>query len=217
MAHLTTDELTAGLDHIRAAPTDIGTLELIVARPVDGERTVLSTARVDPDVGLDGDNWNARGSRRTDDGSAEPDKQLNVMSIRAAELVTAGRDRVPLAGDQLYLDLDISRDNLPAGTRLAIGEAVIEVTPSPHNGCAKFTKRFGLDAMRFVNSPTGKELRLRGLCARVVVGGPINVGDQVTVTRPARDRSGPAGDLDLVGHQAVARLESELLIEPIGP
>lgn len=183
--HLAATALDAGIEHIRAAPTDTGTLDLVVARPAPGVREVLGVATLDAAIGLAGDNWLERGSRHTPDGSAEPDKQLNVMSIRAAELVAGSRDRVPLAGDQLYVDLDISAANLPPGSLLAIGaEAVIEVTPSPHTGCAKFTQRFGLDAMRFVNSPVGKELRLRGLCARVVVPGVVRPGDPVVVTRP---------------------------------
>ncbi|MFP4511530.1 MAG: MOSC domain-containing protein [Acidimicrobiales bacterium] len=187
MEHLTTSQLGAALDHVRAAPASVGTLEMIACRPGVDQRRVLDSAVLDPDVGLVGDSWLHRGSRHTDDGSAEPDKQLNVMGFRIAELVARSRDRIPLAGDQLYLDLDLSVANLPAGSRLAIGDtAAIEVTPAPHNGCAKFTERFGLDAMRFVNSPVGKDLRLRGLCARVVVPGTISVGDEVAVTRPGR-------------------------------
>ncbi len=185
VTHLTTIDLEAGLDHVRAAPRERGTLSLIVARPAPGEREVLESATLDPRYGLVGDSWLERGSRHTPDGSADPDEQLNVMNVRAADLVATSRDRVPLAGDQLYLDLDISTANLPAGTQLSIGDTVIEVTARPHTGCAKFTRRFGLDAMQFVNSPVGKELRLRGLCARVVVPGTITVGDDVIVTRPA--------------------------------
>ena len=183
--HLTTSDLEAGLDRVRTAPTDEGILALVVARPADGARTVLESADLDLATGLVGDNWLARGSRHTADGSARVDQQLNVMSIHAADLVAGDRERVPLAGDQLYLDLDISAANLPPGSHLSIGGAVIEVTPAPHNGCAKFTRRFGLEAMRFVNSPLGKELRLRGLCARVVQPGTVTTGDTVTVTRPA--------------------------------
>jgi hypothetical protein len=185
MGHLITSDLEAGLDHVRTAPKDLGTLELVVTRPSIGERAVPGSAVLELERGLVGDNWLERGSRHTPDGSAESDKQLNVMNIRAAELVAGGRERVPLAGDQLYVDLDISVSNLPPGTLLSMGGAVIEVTPSPHNGCAKFTQRFGLDAMRFVNSPIGKELRLRGLCARVVQPGTVTTGDTVTVARPA--------------------------------
>ena len=185
MAHLITTELDDGLDHVRSSPAVDGTLELVVARPADGERRVLGEATLDPEVGLVGDNWLTRGSRHTPDGSAVPGQQLNVINSRLAVLVAGeDTDARALVGDQLHLDLDLSVANLPAGSRLAIGEAVIEVTPDPHTGCAKFTRRFGLDAMRFVNSAVGKELRLRGLCARVVVPGTIRVGDAVAVTRP---------------------------------
>ncbi len=185
MAHRTPDELVVGLDDIRSSPTDVGTLELIVARPSVGERQVLDSATLDLAVGLVGDNWLERGSRHTDDGTAILDQQLNVINARLARLVAGDDvDRRALAGDQLHLDLDLSVENLPAGSRLTIGEAVIEVTPSPHTGCAKFTQRFGLDAMRFVNSEVGSALRLRGLCARVVQPGTIRAGDAVTVTRP---------------------------------
>lgn len=185
MEHLTTEQLEAGLDTVRTAPTDNGTLALIVSRPQTDGREVLDTAELDIAEGLVGDSWRQRGSRHTPDGSAEIDKQLNIMNVRAAALVAREDDRIALAGDQLYLDLDISVENLPPGSRLAIGDAIIEVTAAPHTGCAKFTKRFGLDAMRFVNSPIGKELRLRGMCAKVVTAGTITRGDQVTVTRPA--------------------------------
>ncbi|MGY6502735.1 MAG: MOSC domain-containing protein [Acidimicrobiales bacterium] len=184
MGHLTTADLDAALEHVTSSPTDVGVLALIVRRPLDGEREVLAEAVLDLDEGLVGDNWRTRGSRHTADGSPEADKQLNVMNVRLAEAIAGGMDRVPLAGDQLYLDLDVSVANLPPGTRLSMGEAVIEVTPSPHTGCAKFTKRFGLEAMRYVNSPTGKDLRLRGLCARVVAPGTVRTGDTVTVSRP---------------------------------
>ena len=185
MANRTPDELTAGLDHVRSSPADGGTLELIVARPDVAAREILGSAQVDLGLGLVGDNWLERGSRHTEDGSAEPGKQLNVMNARVAELVAGPEpERRALAGDQLHVDLDLSEANLPAGTRLTIGEAIIEVTPDPHRGCAKFTQRFGLDAMRFVNSPIGRELRLRGLCARVVQPGTIHAGDTITVSRP---------------------------------
>ncbi len=149
-------------------------------RPAVDVREVLEEGVLDPAEGLVGDTWKDRGSRRTPDGGPHPDMQLNVMSARAALLAAGGDpDRRSLAGDQLYLDLDISHGNLPPGTRLAIGEAVIEVTAEPHNGCAKFAERFGSDAVRFFNSPTGKALRLRGMNAKVVVAGTIRQGDAV--------------------------------------
>jgi hypothetical protein len=179
MEHRTTQQLGAGLDEVRASPRDEGTLAMIVRRPAVDAREVLETGDLSREEGLVGDSWKDRGSRRTEDGSAHPDMQLNVINARFIELIAGSRDRWPLAGDQLYLDLDLSRANLPAGTRLAIGEAVIEVTEQPHTGCQKFSARFGLEARRFVDSEVGEALRLRGLNARVVVPGTIHRGDPV--------------------------------------
>ncbi len=134
---------------------------------------------LDLEQGLVGDTWKARGSRGTADGSSHPDMQLNLMNARSAALVAQDRERWPLAGDQLFVDLDLSAENLPPGTRLRIGTAVIEVTPIPHTGCSKFVSRFGLEAMKFVNSPVGRELNLRGICAKVVEPGSISAGDRV--------------------------------------
>jgi hypothetical protein len=183
--HRTTEDLEAALDHIRAAPADMGRVDLVVRRPAEGEREVLVAGELDPNHGLMGDNWAQRGSRRTDDGSAHPDMQLNVINARLATYVAVDPERRALAGDQLHLDLDLSVANLPPGTQLALGTAVIEVTEIPHTGCAKFVERFGRDAMRFVNSPQGRELRLRGLNAKVVVAGVVRPGDEVRKV-PAR-------------------------------
>ena len=135
---------------------------------------------LDLEEGLVGDVWLARGSKSRPDGSANPDAQLTLMNARAAEVITGSRDRWPLAGDQLYVDLDLSIDNLPPGTRLAVGDAVVEVTPEPHTGCAKFSARFGTEALKFVNKSPGRELRLRGVNARVVTPGAIRAGDTIT-------------------------------------
>jgi hypothetical protein len=179
-AHLTREELEAGLDLVRSAPRDAGTVELVVRRPAEGEREVLEEGRLDLDEGLVGDSWRRRRTRSTPDGSPNPDMQLNVMSARVVDLVAGGdRDRWALAGDQLYLDFDLSEEHLPAGTRLAVGTAVIEVTPPPHTGCAKFMQRFGVDAHKFVNAKEHRPLRLRGLCAKVVEPGPVRPGDAV--------------------------------------
>lgn len=177
--HPSLDELEATLDHIRQAPFDHGTLELIVRRPAVNEREVLQTGRLTQEDGLEGDNWNQRRYPKTPDGPP-PDTQLNIMNVRAAAAVAGHIERWPLAGDQLYLDLDLSAEALPPGTRLALGEAVIEVTAEPHTGCGKFSARFGPDALHFVNSPTGRILNLRGINARVVQPGTIRQGDQVT-------------------------------------
>lgn len=177
----TTAELEAGLDHICESPIGAGRLEMIVARPDVGARQVLDEAVLDPACGLVGDTWIRRPVLA--DGTPHPLMQLNMMNARAAALVAVDRERWALAGDQLYVDLHLGVEQLPAWTRLAIGDvAVIEVTDQPHRGCAKFTRRFGLDAMRFVNSPAGRMLNLRGINARVVVGGPIRTGDDIAIT-----------------------------------
>ena len=176
--HLSIDELEAGLDEIRQAPRDRGALRLIVRRPRANEREILEEGHLDPARGLVGDTWETRGRSRS--GSADPDTQINIMNARAIALVAQSPDRWALAGDQLYIDLDLSADNLPPGTRFALGSAVLEVTEEPHTGCGKFAARFGSDAAKFVNSPEGKQLRLRGLNAKVVTPGVIRVGDIAT-------------------------------------
>jgi hypothetical protein len=175
--YLTMEELEAGLDAIRQSPKNEGVLELIVRRPRAGEREVLQEGKLDVADGLVGDTWSTRGSSRSKDGLAHPDMQLNVMNSRVIALVAQERERWHLAGDQLFVDLDLSGENLPPGTRLALGSAVIEVTPQPHTGCQKFVSRFGMDAMKFVNSPMGRQLNLRGINAKVVLPGVIRVRD----------------------------------------
>lgn len=177
--HLNHDELEAGLDQVRASPKDEGVLKLIVRRPAIGVREVLEAGSLDLQDGLVGDNWGTRGSSRTEDGSSHPDMQLNIMNARAIDLIAQDKDRWPLAGDQLFIDLDLSDANLPPGTRLAMGSAIVEVTEEPHTGCVKFLERFGVDALKVVNSPVGRTLRLRGLNARVRHPGAIRVGDVV--------------------------------------
>ena len=177
--HLTTAELEAGLDEIRRSPKDEGIVELIVRRPRIGEREVMEEGELSLLEGLVGDSWKMRASSRMPDGSPHPEMQLNVMNARAIGLFAQSKERWSLAGDQLFLDLDLGAENLPAGTRLTLGSAVIEVTPQPHTGCSKFIARFGLDAMKFVNSAVGKELHLRGINAKVVKPGVIRVGDVV--------------------------------------
>ncbi len=178
-AHLTTEALEAGLTAIRQSPRDEGRLEMIVRRPAEGQREVLDEGRLDVTVGLVGDTWSARSSSRTSDGSPHPDMQLNLMNARVVALLAQQRERWALAGDQLFVDLDLSTENLPPGTRLAIGGATIQVTEQPHTGCGKFVERFGVPAMKFVNSPLGRQLCLRGINARVVQGGTIRAGDRV--------------------------------------
>ncbi len=175
--HLSLAELEVGLEAIRGAPKDGGRLELIVRRPEVEKREVLEVGFLDLAEGLVGDNWKTRGSSRTEDGSAHPEMQLNVMNARVIALLAQEKERWQLVGDQLFIDLDLSSENLPPGSRLAIGSAVIEVTEQPHTGCAKFMGRYGKDALKFVNSTEGKALRLRGLNAKVVQAGVIRIGD----------------------------------------
>src|SRR6185503_11906935 len=169
-------ELEAALDHLREAPKDEGVLQLIVCRPDVEQRTILDIAELHPQKGLIGDNWIVRPSSKTPDGSPHPEMQINIMNSRVTALVAQDRDRWQLAGDQLYIDMDLSKENLPAGSRIAVGSAVLEVSPFPHTGCYKFVSRFGVDAMKFVNSDVGKELCLRGINAKVVEGGLVKVG-----------------------------------------
>lgn len=171
--HLDFTQLQAGLAEVEAAPAAVGRLELIVRRPETDGREVIETGVLSTSVGLEGDNWGSHEGRN-------PECQLTLMNARAAQLVARTRERWPLAGDQLYVDLSLSAANLPTGTRLAIGDAaVVEVTAEPHTGCSKFVERFGLPAMQFVNSPEGRALNLRGINTRVVQGGVVRVGDVV--------------------------------------
>ena len=179
MPHATTAQLTARLDHLRAAPADVGTVELVVRRPSTGEREILDEGVLDEVEGMVGDNWLSRATSYAVESGRHLDAQINVMSARMVALLADTPHGRAQAGDQLYLDLDISVENLPPGSRIALGEsAVIEVSAKPHSGCKKFTGRFGEDAMRFVNSELGKELRLRGFNARVVSGGVVRPGDK---------------------------------------
>ena len=174
-----TSELEAGLEAILAAPKNEGVVDLIVRRPRVDEREVLTEGLLTPEEGLGGDDWLSRASRASADGVPNPDTQIALMSSRVIDLLAGDRSRWPLAGDQLFVDIDLTPENLPPGTRLRVGEATLEVSNEPHTGCAKFTTRFGRDAIRFVNSPSGRALRLRGMYARVVEPGVVRPGDAI--------------------------------------
>jgi len=178
--HLNTQQLRAGLGHIRESPSDCGRLEMIVRRPQSGEREILTTGELSCSDGLVGDDWIRRPSSRTTDGSPHPDMQLTIINWRLLGLISVDPDRMALAGDQLAADIDLSVHNMPPGSRLRIGDAEVIVTSEPHTGCMKFNARYGADALHFVNSTEGRELRLRGLNAKVVVPGVIAVGDVLT-------------------------------------
>lgn len=175
--HLTRTELDAALDTIRSAPRDGGVVEMIVRRPSVGEREVIEAGEVDVAAGFVGDTWRSRRDPHTPDGLPHPDTQVTIMGARTIALLATDKSRWPLAGDQLFVDLDLGLENLPPGTRLEIGTALLEVSAEPHTGCGKFVQRFGVDAMKFVNSPVGRTLCLRGINARVVRNGVIRVGD----------------------------------------
>jgi hypothetical protein len=177
--HVPAEMLQEGLRSIRDSPKTNAILDLIVRRPGADVREALCEAQLDEADGLIGDSWIQRGSSRTPDGRPHPEMQLTIMNSRLISLIAGSRDRWTLAGDQLYVDLDLSTSNLPAGSRLRVGNAVVEITAQPHTGCSKFKARFGADALAFVNSPVGRELRLRGVNARIVSGGVIRVGDNV--------------------------------------
>lgn len=179
LTHLSLAELEAGLGIIRQSPQDNGLLKLIVRRPKVDEREIVNEAELNLEEGLVGDTWKARGSKATPDGSANINAQITLMNMRAIALLAQDESRWALAGDQLFVDFDLSEANIPAGTRIAIGSAILEVSATPHTGCAKFSERFGKDALKFVNSPDGKQLHLRGVNARVVQAGEIQVGNVV--------------------------------------
>ena len=174
---LTMTELEEGMEFIRQSPRDEGVLKMIVRRPNIDERELVEECELDREQGLAGDSWKVRGSSHTSDGSANVNAQLTIMNARAIALLAQDEARWPLAGDQLYIDMDLSDDNIPPGTRLALGSAVIEVSAQPHTGCKKFSLRFGMDAIKFVNSPEGKQLHLRGINTKVIQAGTIRVGD----------------------------------------
>lgn len=182
--HRDAQQLERHLENILAAPVDDGIIEKLVCRPEENARHESNSGKLDLDRGLIGDNWKDRGNRHTEDGSADPLAQVTLMNSRVSRAVAADEDGWSLAGDQIYLDMDLSSENLPAGSRLQVGEAILEISSKPHTGCAKFSARYGPDALRFVNTGRGKEGRFRGANAFVVESGTINVGDRVRKIGP---------------------------------
>ena len=177
LVHATEEELNAGLERIRRSPDDIGILLMIVRRPDIDKREIIREAQLDVDQGLVGDSWKERGSSSTPDGEADSAAQVTIINLRVLELVAQLQERWALAGDQLIIDIDLSEENMPVGTRIAIGTAILEVSDKPHTGCAKFAQRFGKDALRFVSTPEAMRLRLRGMNTRIVKSGTIRPGD----------------------------------------
>lgn len=175
--HSTMSKLEAGMSVILQSPKSEGSLEMIACRPSISVREILQTAELNLSEGLVGDNWKERSN--SPEKPPNPDMQLTVMNSRVIELIAGDKARWPIAGDQLYVDMDLSIENLPAGTQVEIGSAIIQISPQPHTGCKKFLARFGEDALQFVNSPEGKRMRLRGLNARIVRPGVVRVGDRL--------------------------------------
>ena len=185
VVHRTAEEVQAGLENILGSPKESGSIDMIVRRPQVNEREVLQKGELDTSKSLIGDNWLQKGYRKTADGSAHPNMQINLMNTRVISLVAGDRQHWPLAGDQFFVDMDLSDENRPTGTRLYIGTATLEITSEPHLGCKKFAERFGLEAMKFVNSGLGKKLNLRGINAKVVKPGSVNTGE--VIRKLARD------------------------------
>ena len=176
---LTTEQLVSGLPHVSESPADGGRVELIVVRPSKGEREFRGEVYVSPEGGVDGDRWRTSPDSETAGGTPDPRTQVSLMNARLLRLISGEEELMSLAGDNLIVDFDLSDGNVAVGQRLAVGGAVVEVSDVAHNGCGSFMQRYGRDAVKFVNSPEGKRLHLRGLYARVVEAGVVRVGDAV--------------------------------------
>ena len=168
--HLSTPDLEAGLEQIRNSPKNQSVLDMIVSRPEEDAREIMELADLDVVVGLVGDTWQDRPSARSGDGKAHPDMQITLMNSRVADLVAQSKERWPLSGDQLFAALDLSKTNVPPGTRISVGKAVLEATNQPHTGCKKFASRFGVDALKFISPSTTEVLKLRGIYPKVIEG-----------------------------------------------
>jgi len=184
-SHVSRDLLEAAVDLIRRSPAVEGKIEMIVSRPAVGEREVLQQAELTIENGLLGDSWQDRWSGSQEHRQRHLDMQINLMNSRVIDVITGGdRSLWPLAGDQFFVDFDLCADNLPAGTKIQVGEAVLEVTEEPHLGCKKFRERFGKDAVMFVNSNETKLLKLRGINAKVISPGVVTNGGVISKLAP---------------------------------
>lgn len=179
MTHFTLDELNACLPDIRQSPLNEGELKLIVRRPAVDAREELDVAELSTEIGLVGDNWQVKPSSSMPNGEPHPLKQITIMNARSIQTIAGTKERWKLAGDQFFVDMNLGYDNLPPGTHLQLGTAILKVSEPPHRGCKKFAERFGVDAMRFVNSDAGRELNLRGINCSVIQPGRAKTGDKL--------------------------------------
>lgn len=177
---LSTEQLEAELPEVLASPQDGGEIEMIVSRPSPGQRVLLPSASLSPEAGLEGDRWASETKLRLPDGRPDGRDQVSLMNSRLLRKLAAdSEERMALAGDNLVVDLDLSEANLPPGQRLRAGRVLLEITEFPHTGCAQFAERFGPDAVRYINASQRKELRLRGVFARVLEAGTVQVGETI--------------------------------------
>lgn len=180
MKYVALNEIETRFDWVLAAPRDVGCVESVVVRPVKNQRSSLNQVMFSPEQGVEGDNWLTDCWKKLPSGESDPEVQVAIMNARMIEVLTRDKNLWPLAGDQLFVDFDLSVNNLAVGDRLQVGAALLEITAEPHRGCRKFKKRFGADALAFVNSPQGDQHRLRGVYARIVSAGEVGVGDSVS-------------------------------------
>ena len=176
LEHLSTEQIEAGMPDVFASPQNLGELEAIVVRPESDKRETREAVHLSPEGGVEGDRW---ASSKAEDGGPEPCAQVSLMNARLLKMIARDEERMPLAGDNLVVDLDLSEANLPVGQRLTVGEVLLEITDLPHTGCSKFAERFGTDALRYINAAERRSLRLRGLFARVLKAGTVRVGDVI--------------------------------------
>lgn len=181
---LTIEEIESRLENIKQSPKDAGVIVLLVCRPATDERQIITKAKLELQNGLEGDNWKTRGSKSTPDKSADPEAQITLMNSRVIDLLTEHQNDWQLAGDQIFVDFDLSLDHLPPHSKIQVGSAILEISAKPHTGCKKFSDRFGIQALEFISTPQGKSLRMRGVNARVIQAGEIHVGDVVRKVSP---------------------------------
>ncbi len=178
--HPTLEQLELSLETIAASPSKQGTVELIISRPETGKRVVHTIGNFSKTGGLEGDNWANDCWKTLPDGKSDPIVQIAITNTRLLAAICPDKSRWPLAGDQIYTELNLSKTNLPVGTRLSAGTVILEITQEPHLGCSQYAEHFGKDSLKFTLTPRGRELNLRGIYAKVIKSGSINTGDRIS-------------------------------------